>query len=177
LRPEREKSASGPVVAGQYHDRETGLHYNRHRYYDPQTGRFISRDPIGLQGGINVYQYAPNPTGWTHPLGLKCGSMTSRAARREAMRQAGIPTSQQPMSQSKNASGREYRYEVPQAGGGAVEATVQQQTMDISHLDDPHWEAGKVKVDPLSGATRMNDYGRPKIANPKGKASYGGCND
>nr|WP_311768966.1 RHS repeat-associated core domain-containing protein [Burkholderia sp. Bp9004] len=36
---------------GQYHDHETGLHYNRHRYYAPQSGRFISKDPIGLMGG------------------------------------------------------------------------------------------------------------------------------
>ncbi|WP_230951315.1 RHS repeat-associated core domain-containing protein, partial [Burkholderia stagnalis] len=56
--------------AGQYFDRETGLHYNRYRYYDPQTGRFVSKDPIGLAGGVNVYQYAPNPTGWVDPLGL-----------------------------------------------------------------------------------------------------------
>jgi RHS repeat-associated protein len=55
---------------GQYHDHETGLHYNRHRYYDPKIGRFISKDPIGYEGGINVYQYAPNPLGWTDPLGL-----------------------------------------------------------------------------------------------------------
>jgi len=93
------------------------------------------------------------------------------------MRQAGIPTSQQPIAQSRNASGMEYRYEVPQAGGGTVQATVQQQTMDVSHLDEHHWEAGKVKVDPITGEARMNDYGRPKIANPKGKAYYGGCDD
>ncbi|WP_454725509.1 MULTISPECIES: RHS repeat-associated core domain-containing protein [Cupriavidus] len=55
---------------GQYHDRETGLHYNRYRYYDPGSGRFISKDPIGLAGGFNVYQYAPNPVGWIDPLGL-----------------------------------------------------------------------------------------------------------
>lgn len=88
------------------------------------------------------------------------------------MRQAGIPTSQQPVSQSRNSSGREYRYEVPKNGGGTVPATVQEQTMDVSHLDQPHWEAGKVKVDPQTGETRMNDYGRPKIANLKGKAYY-----
>jgi RHS repeat-associated protein len=55
---------------GQYHDHETGLHYNRYRYYDPQVGRFISKDPIGLAGGINLHQYAPNPTQWIDPLGL-----------------------------------------------------------------------------------------------------------
>ncbi|MEK7893027.1 RHS repeat-associated core domain-containing protein, partial [Burkholderia contaminans] len=47
--------------------------YNRYRYYDPSSGRFISKDPIGLAGGINVYQYAPNPLGWIDPIGLaKC---------------------------------------------------------------------------------------------------------
>ncbi|KAG8150172.1 RHS repeat-associated core domain-containing protein [Burkholderia catarinensis] len=55
---------------GQQFDEETGLHYNRNRYYDPQTSRFISKDPIGLAGGINVYQYAPNPIEWVDPLGL-----------------------------------------------------------------------------------------------------------
>ncbi|WP_305974636.1 RHS repeat-associated core domain-containing protein [Rheinheimera baltica] len=57
---------------GQYYDSESGLHYNHFRYYDPQTGRFISQDPIGLLGGINHYQYAPNHINWIDPLGLKC---------------------------------------------------------------------------------------------------------
>nr|WP_241510370.1 RHS repeat-associated core domain-containing protein [Burkholderia seminalis] len=46
------------------------MHYNRHRYYDPSSGRFVSKGPIGLAGGINVYQYAPNPILWTDALGL-----------------------------------------------------------------------------------------------------------
>ncbi|WP_153099846.1 RHS repeat-associated core domain-containing protein [Paraburkholderia hayleyella] len=67
----RKAGISNPLrFAGQYFDHETGLHYNRHRYYDPHTGQFISRDPIGLVGGVNVYQYAPNPIGWIDPLGL-----------------------------------------------------------------------------------------------------------
>ncbi|HGF4896971.1 TPA: RHS repeat-associated core domain-containing protein, partial [Escherichia coli] len=55
---------------GQYLDRETGLHYNLHRYYDPDVGRFMVTDPIGLRGGLNFYQYAPNPLSWIDPLGL-----------------------------------------------------------------------------------------------------------
>lgn len=57
---------------GQYLDRETGLHYNLYRFYDPDIGKFISGDPIGLRGGINLYAYAPNPLSWIDPLGLKC---------------------------------------------------------------------------------------------------------
>jgi RHS repeat-associated protein len=73
-KPDPAEAANALRFQGQYHDEETGLHYNRHRYYDPQTGRFISKDPIGLAGGINVYQYAPNPVQWIDPLGLTCTS-------------------------------------------------------------------------------------------------------
>jgi RHS repeat-associated protein len=58
---------------GQYHDLETGLHYNFQRYYDPQLGRFIHQDPIGLAGGENLYRYAPNPVNWVDPWGLTSG--------------------------------------------------------------------------------------------------------
>ena len=55
---------------GQYFDDETGLHYNRYRYYDPASGRFVSKDPIGLSGGINLHTCAPSSIGWIDPLGL-----------------------------------------------------------------------------------------------------------
>ncbi|WP_256548053.1 RHS repeat-associated core domain-containing protein, partial [Pseudomonas sp. 24 E 1] len=55
---------------GQYFDSESGLHYNRHRYYNPDVGRYLTPDPVKLAGGINAYQYVPNPTGWIDPLGL-----------------------------------------------------------------------------------------------------------
>jgi RHS repeat-associated protein len=58
---------------GQYYDQETGLHFNTFRFYDPDVGRFTSTDPIDLEGGNNLYQYAPNPVGWIDPLGLACG--------------------------------------------------------------------------------------------------------
>ena len=57
---------------GQYLDRETGLHYNTFRYYDLDIGRFTMPDPIGLAGGYNLYQYAPNPLMWIDPWGLLC---------------------------------------------------------------------------------------------------------
>lgn len=57
-------------LPGQYFDDETGLHYNLFRYYAPECGRFVSQDPIGLKGGLNLYSYAPNPLRWIDPLGL-----------------------------------------------------------------------------------------------------------
>lgn len=55
---------------GQYEDAETGLHYNRYRYYDPDVARYITRDPIGILGGLNRYAFSRNPTGWIDPVGL-----------------------------------------------------------------------------------------------------------
>ncbi|MFL1524379.1 RHS repeat-associated core domain-containing protein [Pseudomonas sp. O230] len=55
---------------GQYFDSESGLHHNRHRYYQPELGRYLTPDPSKLGGGLNQYQYTRNPTGWVDPLGL-----------------------------------------------------------------------------------------------------------
>jgi RHS repeat-associated protein len=58
---------------GQYHDNETNLRYNRYRYYDPDSAKFLTKDPLGLRGGENLYSYVPNPTAWVDPLGLTAG--------------------------------------------------------------------------------------------------------
>ena len=89
-------------LQGQYIDTETGLHYNRFRYYDPAIGRFVSQDPMGLRGGRHGFLIAPNIVNWIDPFGLTatcpCGR---RGAFREAKRDARIPQSQRPDSVTK----------------------------------------------------------------------------
>ncbi|MFY0731051.1 RHS repeat-associated core domain-containing protein, partial [Pseudomonas sp. NFX15] len=119
---------------GQYCDAESGLHYNRHRYYHPDLGRYLTPDPVKLAGGLNPYQYTRNPTGWVDPLGLSgncpganksgCSApddisgakvnegepsvpdVSRRGAFRQAKADAGIPRSQQPDIQVDDYSGR-----------------------------------------------------------------------
>lgn len=55
---------------GQYEDEETGLYYNRFRYYDPEGGRYISQDPIGISGGLARYAYTTDPIKRVDPFGL-----------------------------------------------------------------------------------------------------------
>ncbi|MDN8602305.1 RHS repeat-associated core domain-containing protein, partial [Citrobacter sp. S2-9] len=56
--------------AGQWADEESGLYYNRFRYYDSETAQYVSPDPINLRGGIRPYGYVYNPLSWIDPLGL-----------------------------------------------------------------------------------------------------------
>jgi len=55
---------------GQYHDPETGLHYNYFRHYDPETARYLTRDPLGLAPSPNPTTYVHNPQTWSDSLGL-----------------------------------------------------------------------------------------------------------
>lgn len=78
--PEEEPDGDGTLfeynlrLPGQYYDRETGLHYNYFRDYDPSTGRYVESDPIGLEGGMNTYSYVEgNPISRVDPLGLMGG--------------------------------------------------------------------------------------------------------
>jgi RHS repeat-associated protein len=66
---------------GQYEDYETTLRYNFNRYFDSENGRYISKDPIGLAGGINPYEYTHNTINWVDPLGLtECGATNGGSA-------------------------------------------------------------------------------------------------
>ena len=61
------------LYQGQYYDFETNLAYNRFRYYSPETGAYISQDPIGLAGGNpNFYAYVENSNWWVDRFGLDC---------------------------------------------------------------------------------------------------------
>ncbi|WP_211006624.1 RHS repeat-associated core domain-containing protein, partial [Pectobacterium versatile] len=64
---------------GQLYDAETGLYYNRHRYYDAESGQYLSPDPIGLLGGMRPQGYVTNPLMWIDPLGLSNSSILDKA--------------------------------------------------------------------------------------------------
>ncbi|AIZ86118.1 PAAR/RHS domain-containing protein [Escherichia coli] len=68
----------GLLYAGQWQDVESGLCYNRFRYYEPESGMYLVSDPLGLQGGEQTYRYVPNPLRWIDPLGLNKGASLSK---------------------------------------------------------------------------------------------------
>ena len=126
---------------GQYVDRETGLYYNRFRYYDALLGRFTTQDPLGIEPGLNLYQYPPNPLTWVDPLGLisgptiklKCrkswGACEQRAAQMKAEkmnRQA--KKKQQKRTEPCRTNQRQY-YE-----DNCAETVKNSSTHDIDHL-------------------------------------------
>ncbi|MCV5863445.1 RHS repeat-associated core domain-containing protein, partial [Escherichia coli] len=63
---------------GQWRDAESGLCYNRFRYYGPESGMYLVSDPLGLQGGEQTYRYVQNPLRWIYPLGLNKGASLSK---------------------------------------------------------------------------------------------------
>ncbi|MEN3747981.1 RHS repeat-associated core domain-containing protein [Sphingomonas sp. HF-S3] len=74
---DRQADESGDVAPcslrfpGQWADEESGLHYNLNRYYDPETGQYLSPDPIGIDGGLRTHAYVHDPLAWFDPEGLQ----------------------------------------------------------------------------------------------------------
>ncbi|WP_347567337.1 RHS repeat-associated core domain-containing protein [Nocardia sp. AG03] len=125
-------NASGDILRfpGQQYDAESGLHYNYKRYYDPETGRYTTNDPLGLGPSLNPNIYPHNPTMWIDPLGLtstpSCGGSNANAP---------ITTPQQhavPQTQPTTPSSAPYNIPVDQNGipvGGHTSGTSRPPTM------------------------------------------------
>jgi RHS repeat-associated protein len=110
---------------GQSADEETGLHYNRVRYYDPTLHIYTTPDPIGLAGGTRPYNYVPSPVGWIDPYGqqpevIACGSRSE--AMRRAQEHAQVPRASRggepiPLGELGEASRGENFREIQKNGG------------------------------------------------------------
>lgn len=72
VRGVNDESGRNCRLPGQYEDSETGLHYNYGRFYDPTIARYLTPDPIGIEGGLNLYDYPRDPINWIDPSGFKC---------------------------------------------------------------------------------------------------------
>jgi RHS repeat-associated protein len=76
LKDQKNRVKQPYAYTGREWDKETGLYYYRARYYDPMEGRFISKDPIGFDGGLNLYNYTDsNPVNKIDPFGLRPPAM------------------------------------------------------------------------------------------------------
>ncbi|CAD0265630.1 type IV secretion protein Rhs [Pseudomonas veronii] len=103
---------------GQYLDRETGLHFNTFRFYDPDVGRFTTTDPIDLMGGFNLYQYAPNPSGWIDPLGWACSAAQRRQNKVNGLAAENLVYQRLMKNPNVTVLGRQVYVRTPGAGRG-----------------------------------------------------------
>lgn len=126
---------------GQYFDEETKKHYNTFRIYDPENGRFITQDPIGLNGSFNLYYYAPSPTGWIDPWGWECWN-TARKKYWKA--EAASPTrkySPANMARMEKGKAPKFRAEVIVRKTGLPET--KSFSMELHHRDIPQRIGGE----------------------------------
>ncbi|TBL39465.1 hypothetical protein EYZ01_10700 [Hafnia alvei] len=122
---------------GQYHDEESGLSYNRYRYYDVSALRYLSPDPIGLAGGVNAYAYVPSPLSWVDPLGLTSCKLA------EAMEEAGI-------SRPANSQAHHIVPETAQSAGPARDV-LNKHGIDINGADNGVFLPNRHNTDGLPG--------------------------
>nr|WP_240002130.1 RHS repeat-associated core domain-containing protein [Photorhabdus bodei] len=136
------------LFCGQYADSESGLCYNRFRYYDNETGQYLSPDPLNLSGGFNPYGYVHDPVNWIDPLGLAgCPLPNRRQALNKGKDLAGIPRSQQPVRQwtvgndPKRRGQTNYQYSEDAGSHGRyyeyVDAKGHKKVI-LEHTNDPH---------------------------------------
>jgi len=120
---------------GQYSDAENGLHYNTFRYYDPEIGRFVAQDPIGIDGGLNLYRYVPNPNTWIDPWGWECWSS---ARRNYWIAEAKTPTqAYSPANMARMADGMAPRITVEVINRRTGLPQTKDVSMELHHRDIP----------------------------------------
>jgi len=126
---------------GQWFDGESGLYYNRFRYYDPFIGRYISLDPIGLLGGLNLYLYARNPINWFDPLGLNsCDKKKEKELKKK--RQAGVKAMW--ANESENIkNGRPSRKWTPQQEKDILAGKIPKSDIDGKPIEGAHIQSVK----------------------------------
>ncbi|MET7391497.1 RHS repeat-associated core domain-containing protein, partial [Streptomyces sp. NPDC005529] len=149
---------------GQYHDVESGLHYNFHRYYDPETARYSSLDPLGLEPASNPYGYVTNPLGVIDPLGLSPykilyhGSMDWQGSKfalniSEEAKRAGTPNAGVYLSDDFARVAGSYG-----RGGHIVRVKVPKEFADsVFQMGGPKFNQPEFFVDTLEGVQILND--------------------
>jgi len=160
-------------LQGQYFDGESGLQYNRHRYYDAGVGCFTSADPIGLEGGENPYRFAPNVLGWVDPLGLTCDfdvkanryrdSVTGRFAKPPTMVHTSGTTRPPTTGATPNSI---YTHIDPRTGKAVQNAVYDSNGNVIAHIDfknhggatSGHYHTFPVPGNPASGHGAGNPH-------------------
>jgi RHS repeat-associated protein len=147
---------------GQQLDEESGLHYNRRRYYDPSCGRFISADPVGLAGGFNLHQYAPNPVQWIDPLGLTCCPCGGKAIIRHYDVEGSRTGHYTVEVQTNAASVHTHQVQDPETG----DTTIVNERRERLMAGDPVLHTAEV---PLQNANSAIAYQQSKIGTNLGK--------
>jgi RHS repeat-associated protein len=171
-------------LPGQYFDRESGLYYNRFRYYDPKIGGYINQDPIGLRGGNNLTQYSNDPLFISDPLGLagKPGFGTQNAAATSAVSNINDTSVKEATEYGgmicKNSEGR-YSFTKPNKGDkasvdpGGLGACGKKKATAYYHThgdDDPNYDNENFSPEDESYAQRNKIDGY--LETPKGAIKY-----
>ena len=136
---------------GQYADAETGLYYNRFRYYDPEAGDYVSQDPIGLAGGTSASSYVVDPTVWVDAFGL-AGCKTKLGL--------GLKSQRKGLDYIEWSKKNGFKTYGQLSGGGSFPKQIRE-AMDAA--DEVHFNLEGVDVSRAS--SRLNEYGDPFTGN------------